>query len=123
MTPHAEIIVGFTKPITALAVAGVTYLAETVTPDIPGVPAWVTSLGLPVAFLIAVIYALISIHKALRESEKGRREDWQSYATKLESISERGNETRERLIRATDLQTVEFAKLADHLKTRPCQRD
>jgi hypothetical protein len=123
MTPHAEIIAGFAKPIAALSVAGVTYLAETVTPDIPGVPTWVTSLGLPVAFLVAVIYALVAIHKALRESEKGRREDWQTYAAKLEAISERGNETRERLIRATDNQTVEFAKLADHLKTRPCQRD
>jgi len=115
-------ILSFAKPIGAIAVAGFTYLLETVTPEIPGVPTWLTSLGLPVAFLLAVIYALISIHKALRESEKGRREDWQNYSEKLEHIAERGNETRERLIRATDAQTNEFKALADHLKARPCQK-
>ena len=119
---HADVLTTLSKPIAALAAAGATYLAETITPDIPGIPAWVTSLGLPIAFLLAVIYALIAIHKALRESEKGRREDWQNYAAKLEAISERGNETRERLIRATDSQTAEFVKLADHLKSRPCQK-
>jgi hypothetical protein len=123
MTPHHDLIIGFAKPISALAVAGFTYIAESVTPSIPGVPSWLTSLGLPVAFLLAVIYALIATHKALRASEDGRRGDWEKFAEKLEDIGSRGNETRERLIRATDAQTHEFAKLADHLKSRPCQKD
>jgi hypothetical protein len=118
----SEIITGFVKPIVALAFAGGTFLAESITPEIPGVPAWLTSLGLPLAFLLAVIYALISIHKALRDSEKGRREDWQNHAVKLEEIAKSGNSTRERLITATIEQTNEFAKLADHLKNRPCQK-
>jgi hypothetical protein len=119
---HPELISHFCKPIIALAIAGITYLAESVTPEIPGVPGWLTSLGLPVAFLVAVIYALISTNRALRESEKGRRDDWKNYADKIEDMMTKGNETRERLIRATDAQTNEFAKLADQLKSRPCQK-
>jgi len=118
----SEIITGFIKPIAALAFAGLTYLADSLTQEIPGVPTWLTALGLPVAFLVAVIYALISIHKALRQSEAGRREDWKNYSEKLEAMVDRGNETRERLIRATDNQTNEFKNLGDHLKNRPCQR-
>ena len=112
----------FFKPIFALTIAGMTFIAESVTPAIPGIPEWVTSLGLPVAFLVAVIYALISTNRALRQSEAGRRSDWEQYAAKLETMMERGNESRERLIRATDQQTVEFAKLAEQLKSRPCQK-
>lgn len=115
---NAEIITSFAKPIGALAVAGATYVADTITPEIPGVPPWLTSLGLPLAFLVAVIYALISIHKALRDSEKGRREDLKSYAEELKNIAEKGNDTRERLIRATDLQTAEFKILSEHIKSK-----
>lgn len=108
----------FCKPILALALAGSAYLAETVTPEIPGVPSWITSLGLPVAFLVAVIYALISTNRALRESERGRREDWAEYAKKLEVMMDKGNESRERLIRATDAQTTEFKTLAAKISGR-----
>jgi uncharacterized membrane protein YccC len=112
----------FFKPIFALTFAAVTYIAETITPTVPGIPEWVTALGLPVAFLVAVIYALISTNRALRASEDGRRRDWEQYAGKLEAMMDRGNESRERLIRATDQQTAEFGKLADQLKSRPCQK-
>tara|TARA_R110000868_G_scaffold162116_4_gene393111 strand:+ start:410 stop:772 length:363 start_codon:yes stop_codon:yes gene_type:complete len=117
-----EILTSFFKPITALAFAGVTYLADSITQEIPGVPSWLTNLGLPIAFLVAVIYALVSIHKALRQSEAGRRDDWKSYTEKLEHMAERGNDTRERLIRAADNQTHEFKSLADQLRSRPCQK-
>jgi hypothetical protein len=118
-----DIIASFAKPIAAIALAGVTYVADTITPEIPGVPAWITSLGLPLTFLALVIYALVSIHKGLRDSEKGRREDLKNYAEKLEEIAEKGNETRERLIQAANNQTNEFSKLVDHMRSRPCQRD
>lgn len=111
----------FAKPIIGVAVAGAAYIGESVTPNIPGVPEWVTALGLPVAFLIAVIYALVTTHKAYRESEKGRREDLMGTHAELKAMIERGNESRERLIRATDQQTAEFSKLAEQMKSRPCQ--
>lgn len=106
----------------ALAFAGTTYIAETVTPEIPGVPQWVTALGLPVAFLVAVIYALVATNKALRINEAGRREDWGRYADKLELMMRQESESRERLIRATDHQTTQFTNLAEQLKSRPCQK-
>lgn len=117
-----EILSTFAKPIAGLTVAGITWIAESVTPNIPGVPEWVTGLGLPVAFLVAVIYALITTHKALRESEKGRREDLMGVSQKWEKMIENAQESRERLIRATDQQTAEFKTLADQLKSRPCQK-
>jgi len=119
---HPEMFSHFFRPIFALAIAGMTYIADTVTPEIPGVPTWVTSLGFPVAMTIAVIYALIATNRALRESERGRREDFAGYADKLETMMERGNESRERLIRATDQQTAEFKSLGEQLKSRPCQK-
>lgn len=120
---NADLLTSFAKPIAAIGLAGATYVADTITPDIPGVPAWITSLGLPLTFLALVIYALVSIHKGLRESEKGRREDLKNYAEKLEEIAEKGNETRTQLIRATEQQTNKFESLIDHMKARPCQRD
>jgi hypothetical protein len=116
MIPH-----DFVRPISALAFSGLCWIAETVTPDIPGIPAWVTSLGLPVAMLIAVIYALVSTNKALAEAQKGRLTDRDAYAEKLERNMKDAAESRERLIRATDQQTAEFRLLGEQLKNRPCQ--
>ena len=111
-------IFDFLRPIFAIAVAGLCWIAETVTPEIPGVPQWVTALGLPVAMLIAVIYALVSTNKALRQSEAGRLADRDVYTSKLERETERAMESRERLIRATDQQTAEFKRLADHIERK-----
>ncbi len=118
MTP----IIDSAKTIFAIASAGVFWIAETVTPDIPGVPAWVTALGLPVAFLIAVIYALVGVFKMLRESQNGRLTDRDKYEARLEDFIAKGNDSRERLIRATDNQTQAFQNLGDQLKSRPCQK-
>jgi TRAP-type C4-dicarboxylate transport system permease small subunit len=115
MLPDA-VITYFCKPILALSFAGTTFIANTITPHVQGIPEWVTALGLPVAFLVAVIYALISTNRALRQSEEGRRQDWENHSKKLEEMMNRGNESRERLIRATDLQTLEFKSLADQLR-------
>jgi septal ring factor EnvC (AmiA/AmiB activator) len=121
MTP--DIATALAKPVIALSVAGTVWIAEVAIPSLPGVPDWISQLGLPVAFLVAVIYALCSTHKALRESEKGRRDDMQGVHEKFERMIERSQESRERLIRATDLQTAEFKALADQLKRRPCQKE
>lgn len=119
---HPEILTSFAKPILALGVAGATVMADAMTSELPGVPSWLTSLGLPVAFLVIVIYALVAIHKALRESEKGRRDDWGNYATKLETMLTNGEKCRAELIDATKDQTREIKALADHMKSRPCQK-
>lgn len=113
---------GYFKPVLALAAAGSLYIAEAVTPSIQGLPEWINSLGLPVAFLLAVTYALVGINKGLRISEEGRRADWSTFSTKLETLLEKDHESRERLIRATDQQTNHFIQLSDQLKNRPCQK-
>jgi len=119
---HPVTIPSFFKPVLALGVAGLTYLADTVSPALSGLPEWINSLGLPLAFLLAVTYALVAINKGLRVSEEGRRADWATYSTKLENLLEKDHDSRERLIRATDQQTNHFMQLADQLKSRPCQK-
>lgn len=119
---NPDLLPALAKPIGGIAVAGAAYIAESVTPNIPGVPEWVTALGLPVAFLIAVIYALVTTHKAYRDSEKGRREDLMGTNAELKAMIEKGNESRERLIRSTDQQTQELKLLGEQLKSRPCQK-
>jgi len=113
MTPH---ILDFVRPIAALVFAGSCWIAETVTPEIPGVPPWVTSLGFPVAMLIAVIYALVSTNKALRQSEAGRLADRDAYTAKLEASEEKAAISRESLIKATTEQTSEFKKLGEEIR-------
>lgn len=114
--------IDFIRPISSIAFAGTVWLAETITPDIPGVPTWVTALGFPIAMLIAVIYALIATHKALSESQAGRLADRDRIEAMLREDADKASESRERLIRATDTQTAEFKRLADNLSIRPCQK-
>ena len=114
-------ILDFVRPIASLSFAGTLWLAEQVTPEIPGVPEWLTALGLPVAMLVAVVYALVSTNTALRKSEAGRLADRDAYAAQLKADLEKASESRERLIRATDQQTAAFQQLARDLSSRPCQ--
>lgn len=118
MTPP---ILDFIRPIASLAFAATIWLAEQVTPEIPGVPPWLTALGLPVAMLVAVVYALVATNSALRKSEAGRLADRDAYAARLQAEMEKASESRERLIRATDQQTVAFQQLARDMSSRPCQ--
>jgi len=111
----------FARPITSIAFAGVLWIADQVTPEIPGVPAWLTALGLPVGGLVAVVYALVATNNQLRKSEAGRLADRDAYAARLQSDLEKTNEARERLIRATDQQTAAFQQLARDMSSRPCQ--
>ena len=104
----------YAKGIAALWGAGLIWIADTSTANLPG---WIGELGLPVAFLVAVIYALISVHKALRESEKGRRDDWKEFSDNLREMVEQGQKSREELIKATNDQTHELQALAAQIKS------
>lgn len=117
-------LIDFIKPIMSLGFAGMFWLAQTVMPDIPGVPVWVSSLGLPIAMLVAVIYALVATNNSLKESNKGRLEDRDGFIKKLEKDAEvfredaeKANESRERLIKATEAQMNELRRLGDKIDT------
>jgi hypothetical protein len=110
----------YAKSIAGLYSAGALWIADLAIP-VEVAPRIISDVGLPIAFLLAVIYALIAVHRALRESEKGRREDWARFSDRLEAMVEHGRDSRERLIAATNEQTMEFRRLAEELKDRPCQ--
>ena len=109
------VIFDFARPIGYISVAGGLYVAQLITPEVSGVPNWVTALGLPCAMLVAVIYALVSTNKQLRKSEQGRLDDRDSFVSRLERDVEKGAESRERLIHAAELQTAEIRRLADEM--------
>lgn len=98
MSPSFELV----KILSSITAAGVLWIANTVTPEIPGLPAWVTSLGVPVAFLGLVIYALRAVFLMLRDSQAGRLADRDAYAEKLEEIHDRSNDSRDAHTKATN---------------------
>lgn len=107
MHPSFELV----KILSSISAAGALWVANTVTPEIPGVPDWVTSLGLPVAFLVAVIYALRSVFLMLRDSQAGRLADRDAYAGKLEEIHIRSDASRDANTQATNALVEEIRKL------------
>jgi low affinity Fe/Cu permease len=107
------------KPVAAIALAGMTYIGEVAAKDIDGIPDWINRLGLPIAFLCLVIYALIESNKDKKNCEEGRREDGEKYSNKLEEIIVRGEKSRSDLIQATNEQTREIKNLAEQIKSRP----
>lgn len=109
------------KATISLAVAAGTYILDVIATSIEGVPNWVSELGLPVAFLVAVIYALISTNKALRASEAGRLQDRDEFMRRITDDATKSAESRERLRIATERQTAAFEGLAEELRKRPCQ--
>jgi hypothetical protein len=113
---HSDLLVDFGKPIGALLCAGATLLADTAA--LPGLPEWVSSLGLPVAFLIAVMYALASIHTAYKQSMDDRIKDRDEHESRMDKLVANIQESRERLIRATEQQTSEFRALADEIRRK-----
>lgn len=121
MMPPAPLF-EFGKTIGSIAFAGGCWIAQEVTPQIPGVPPWLTALGFPVAMLVAVIYALVSTNKSLASSQAGRLADKDYAIQALKEDARLAADSRERLIRATDAQTAEFKRLADNLASRPCQK-
>lgn len=112
----------FLKPIVGLTTSGGLWLTAQVTPEVPGVPSWVTALGLPCAFLVAVIYALVATHRALAASQDGRLADRDAFAQSLRDENTKAEDTRQRLIIATMEQTAAFNALAQEMKSRPCQK-
>jgi hypothetical protein len=113
---QSEMLVDFGKPIAAIVCAGATLLADAAT--LPGLPEWVSSLGLPVAFLIAVMYALASIHNAYKQSMADRITDRDEHESRMDKLVANIQESRERLIRATEQQTSEFRALADEIRRK-----
>ena len=131
MTPH---LTDFIRPIASLTFAGCAYIAQTVAPSVAGLPDWIHSLGLPVAMLLATIYALVGINKALADQVTGRLADKDaatknaladrdSWIAQLRADNDKSNDLRAKLIESSDAQTAAFEKLADQLRSRPCQKN
>lgn len=111
----------FIKPVLAISGASMCWMAETVASDVPGTAGLIKDVGLPVTFLILVIYGLVALYKELTISQKGRLADRDLFQAELKSITEKASDSRERLIRSNDEQTAEFRRLAEQLQDRPCQ--
>lgn len=87
----------FAKSLVALLAAGILWIADTVIPDIAGVPQWVSTLGVPVCFLIAVIYALVYTHRSYLRAIERELKDKDAIILMLDGFHKRDIESRERL--------------------------
>ncbi len=87
----------FAKSLVALLAAGCLWIADTVIPDIAGVPQWVSTLGVPVCFLIAVIYALVYTHRSYLRAIERELKDKDAIISMLDGFHKRDIESRERL--------------------------
>ena len=87
----------FAKSLFALLAAGVLWIADTIIPDIAGVPTWVSTLGVPVCFLIAVIYALVYTHRSYLRAIERELKDKDTIILMLDGFHTRDIESRERL--------------------------
>ncbi len=106
MNPEPSIFTPY--PILSIIAAGGLWLADSITPPVEGVPVWVTSLGLPCTIIALLVYAYQSVNKQLAASQTGRLADRDAFIVRLEATAKDASDSRERLIRATDLQTAEF---------------
>lgn len=113
----------FAKPILAIMVAAMSYVAEATVSQLENVPSWIDRYGLPMVFLAAVIYALVSTNKALRASEEGRLRDRDEFMKQIREDAEKASQSRERLKESTDRQTIVFERLVGQLESRPCQKE
>jgi hypothetical protein len=113
-----ELISSIVKPIAGFSVAGITFMLGSVIPP-TSIPTWIDTLGLPIVFLIAVAYALLTTHKALLKSESGRREDWEKFSSKLEGMVLKSEESRNALTLAQTQNATEIHSLIEHLKSKP----
>lgn len=105
------------KSIVSFSTAGTLFIADSIVTEVPGVPQWITSLGFPIAMLVAVIYALISVHKAHAASVAGRLADKDLVISALVGDQEKALKSREDLTAATREQTSEFRTLGNEIKS------
>ena len=103
----------FTKAVPGVIGAGITYFADLVASNVSGLPGWIGELGLPTAFLICVIYALVATNKALRASESGRLRDRDEYVDAIRQDAKQASETHEKLIEVFASQKTAFDKQAN----------
>ena len=120
------------KGLSAFAASGTIAIIET----LEKLPAFLQQVGLPVAFLICVLYALACIHKQLRDTVSARFEDSAHYSERLAKHIEEGATARAKLIELSEKSlelnseqlkaqahtAIAIEKLVENLKSRPCQK-
>lgn len=119
--PHRLELLAALKPLAAIAGAGACCIADTAIAGLSELPVWLRDLGLPVVFLILVIYALRHLFTVNQDLQKSMlvAKDAQIQAAK--ETSELFLSTTKQLIDATNHQTTQLEKLTDQIKSRPCQ--
>lgn len=105
-----------TKATLGVIGAGTAYAIDIIANSVSAVPGVFSEYGLPIAFLICVIFALVSTTKALRQSESGRLEDRDKFADQLRSMQKEQAELLEKNITAQVELKASMEKQAEALK-------
>ncbi len=102
-------------------------LADQVVKQIDGVPAWLTELGLPLALLVCVSWALILVAKAFMNERAARIKDRDDFLAAYRHEADKAMESRNSLVLETQRQTTAFERLeksihalVGKISSRPC---
>ena len=115
----------FSKPVISLCWSGICWASQLVLGEIPsGDLSWfqllLKDVGLPIAFLILMIYCVIALYGELKAANTGRNQDRDIFQKQLIDMIQRAQERQERQTIATDNLSNEFSRLSDRIGN--CQR-
>lgn len=120
---NPESLIAIPTSVKGFFFAGGTLVADAAAQHVDGVPEWITALGLPTAFCICVIYALIASNNERKASEAGRLKDKDDNLEAMKVDAKAAAESRDRLVSAavaqtaaTAAQTVAMEHLTDEIR-------
>jgi hypothetical protein len=105
---HPDIIkaaIGGTFAVTSWTAGQLAQAAESV-------PPWIKAADTPLV-IIGLGYGVVHLWRELKKAHDARIADRDAFLKKLETDSEHSQQSRERLIIATEQQTAEFRQLKD----------
>lgn len=103
---NPESLIAIPASIKGFTGAAGTLIADAAAHSVQGVPEWITALGLPTAFCICVIYALVAANNERKASEAGRLVDKDAYIEAMKVDAKAAAESRDRLVSAAITQTA-----------------
>jgi len=119
---NLESLISLPASMKGLSAAGGTLLAEAAAHHVDGVPAWITALGLPTAFCVCVIYALIASNNERKASEAGRLTDKDEYVEAIRADMASGAESRDKLITLAAQTNVSLDRLTEEIRRSLLQK-
>lgn len=114
---HAHIPADFLKAALGGGFAIASWFAGQLAQAVEEIPQWVKSADTPLV-IVGLAYGVIHLWRELKKANDARIADRDAFVKKLQEDSDRSQQSRERLIIATEQQTSEFKALRRSVENR-----